>query len=383
VGKEDVDVPKRLGRDTQTPPLLACNQTLAGLTELLTPRLRILIVGRQKNRMPPHAHSRIPHLTRLSAIATAVLALGLLAGCFDEPRTEGTFERNLTVNGPVHLELACGSGDVHVTAGNSSEVHIRGTAYIHDWSSSGRERTLETIKSNPPISQEGNLIKVGQLGGSFRHSSIDYTIEIPADSEIRSTASSGDVEVVGIKGPAIFTSGSGNVTARNIANDVQIRTGSGDLKLEQINGQIQATTGSGDVVIHSVKGAVRLGTGSGDVEISHPADNVIADTGSGDVEVNDATADLRLHTSSGSIKISGNPNSTNFWDIRASSGDVNLNVPQSSSFRLYAHTGSGEINPKIPFVMEGTVANHELRARVGDGKARVEIETSSGTIELD
>jgi hypothetical protein len=32
--------------------------------------------------------------------------------------------------------------------------------------------------------------------------------------------------------------------------------------------------------------------------------------------------------------------------------------------------------------MEGTAAKHELRARIGDGKARAEIQTSSGDISL-
>jgi hypothetical protein len=32
--------------------------------------------------------------------------------------------------------------------------------------------------------------------------------------------------------------------------------------------------------------------------------------------------------------------------------------------------------------MEGTNDKHELRAKLGDGKARVEVETSSGSITL-
>jgi hypothetical protein len=32
--------------------------------------------------------------------------------------------------------------------------------------------------------------------------------------------------------------------------------------------------------------------------------------------------------------------------------------------------------------MEGTAGKHELRARIGDGKARVEVETSSGNIAI-
>jgi DUF4097 and DUF4098 domain-containing protein YvlB len=61
---------------------------------------------------------------------------------------------------------------------------------------------------------------------------------------------------------------------------------------------------------------------------------------------------------------------------------VTLNVPSDASFRLYAHTTSGDIDAAIPIVMEGTAGKHELRARIGDGKARVEIQTSSGGISL-
>lgn len=333
--------------------------------------------------MPRLADALVNRNSRAFGLAAALLVATWLGGCIDEPGAVGEFDRTFTVNGPVHLEVSNGSGDVRVSAASGHEVRIHGELHIHEWGSSGKEKLLEDVKANPPVSQDGNFIKVGQLQRSITRSSIDYTIEVPAESEIRCNSGSGDVEVAGIRGPATFSSASGDITARSIAGDVQIKTGNGDMKLEEIQGQIQITTGSGDVEIHSVKGPVRIGTGSGDVEITHPGDNIVADTGSGDVEVSDAASDLRLHTASGDIKVDGNPGATNYWDLHASSGDVTLNVPQSASFRLYAHTGSGDINPKIPVVMEGTVGNHELRARIGDGKARVEIQTSSGTIELD
>lgn len=316
------------------------------------------------------------------ACTGVLFAVIWLAGCDEAPGVTGQFEKDFTVNGPVRLEVANGSGDVHVTAAAGTEVRVHGEIHLHEWGDN-KDQLLENLRTNPPVSQEGNLIKVGQLPSSFSHSSIDYTIEVPPQSEIHCASGSGDVEVDGIQGPATFTSGSGNVTTHSIGGDVQIKTGSGDLKLDQIQGQVQVTTGSGDIEIHTVKGAVRLSTGSGDIEITHPGDNVVADTGSGDVEISDAVSDLRLHTASGDIKVDGNPGAMNYWDLHASSGNVTLNVPQSASFRLYAHTGSGDINPQIPVVMEGTVGKNELRARIGDGKARVEIETSSGTIELD
>jgi len=61
---------------------------------------------------------------------------------------------------------------------------------------------------------------------------------------------------------------------------------------------------------------------------------------------------------------------------------VTLGVSSSASLRLYARSSSGDIESSLPISMEGTTDKHELRAKLGDGKARVEVETSSGNITL-
>jgi DUF4097 and DUF4098 domain-containing protein YvlB len=319
---------------------------------------------------------------KFAALAVAVLAIGLFAGCGNEPSAKGSFDRTFAVNGPVRLDMTTGSGDVHISTGTSSEVRIHGEIEVSHWGFEDQQKRIADVQNNPPVSQKGNLIQVSGARPGLHNVSIDYTIEVPAETELHCDTGSGDVEIDGIKGPINFQSGSGDLKANSIAGDITTRSGSGDIELRDVQGQVQINTGSGDVEIQKAKGAIRLGTGSGDISIDQPGDNVVASTGSGKIEVKGATADLRFHTSSGEITVEGNPGPTNYWDLQASSGDVSLNVPSSASFRLYAHTGSGDINANIPVVMEGTAAKHELRARIGDGKARVEVETSSGTIEL-
>jgi DUF4097 and DUF4098 domain-containing protein YvlB len=321
-------------------------------------------------------------LEKLARLAMLVLAASLLASCGIEPSAKGTFDRTFTINGPTRLDLSTGSGDVHVTVGATGEVRVHGEIQANHWGAEGGQKRIEQVQSNPPIQQEGNLIRVGSVGQNLHNVSIDYTIEVPAETEVHCNTGSGDVVVEGVKGPANFISGSGNVEASSIAGDIQTKTNSGDVKLDNVHGQVQVGTGSGNIEIQSAKGEIRLGTGSGDIKISHPGDNVVATAGSGNIEVEGATADLRFHTGSGDIVVDGNPGATNYWDLQASSGNVTLHVPSAASFRLFAHTGSGDINANIPVVMEGTAAKHELRARIGDGKARVEIGTSSGTIDL-
>jgi hypothetical protein len=329
----------------------------------------------------PDKMTRKRNLAQLAG--TALVALIALAGCrTGHSGVEGSFDRQFTVSGPVTLELTNGNGDTHIRTGSPGEVRIHGEVSIDSWSKEGGQRELQQLESNPPISQEGNLIRIGDAGHRDHHGSVDYTIVVPPDAELRSTAGSGDVDVSGIQGPANFTSGSGAVKASDIAGDVQTQTGSGDIELSHIRGHVQIATGSGDITLDTIRGDTRIRTGSGDIEMSNPGGALEAETGSGDITVKGASADLRLRASSGDIKVDGNPGASNFWDIHTNSGEVVLDVPQSASFRLYAHSSSGDIDAAIPIVMEGTAAKHELRARIGDAKARVEIETSSGSISL-
>jgi DUF4097 and DUF4098 domain-containing protein YvlB len=308
--------------------------------------------------------------------------MSAIAGCASHSGVEGGFDRQFTVNGSVSLELTSGKGDAHITTGSPGEVRIHGEVHVNAWSSESGHRRLQQIEANPPLSQEGSLIRIGggrQGGGD---ADVDYTIIVPQDTQLRSIAGSGDLEVQGIEGPANFTSGSGDVHASEINKDVQIVCGSGDVVLSRVKGQVQVNTGSGDISLDTIGGQIRLQTGSGSIEITNPSQALEVSTGSGDVTLKEASADIRVRTSSGDIDVEGNPGESNYWDFHTVSGEVVLHVPPNAGFRLYAHSKSGDIDAAIPIMMEGTAAKHELRASIGDGKARVEIQTSSGDISL-
>ena len=334
-----------------------------------------------KERFPNLDMNQPSHRNAMFAATVTLAATVLAAGCMTGPSAEGTFDRTLNVSGPVELQVATGSGDVHISQGSSNSVHIHGVIHAKGWSEGDSRESVNEITSHPPVSQDNNLIRVGGPGRHF-NAAIDYTIQVPPNTELHCTAGSGDVDVKGIQGPATFTSGSGDLAASEIGNDVQVQAGSGDVKLASIQGQVQVNTGSGDIQVDTVQRPARLHTGSGEIEVSQPNDSLVAETGSGNITVSGAHADLRVHTGSGEVTIDGNPGASNYWDLRSSSGDVTLRVPSGASFRLYAHSSSGDIDASIPIVMEGTTGKHELRARIGDGKAHVEIETSSGKITL-
>lgn len=361
----DGDIFRQIRGTSSYAPSYTCNWKAAGQG---IGSLHEIEMTRQKN------------IARLAALSLAIAAAGL-SGCATH-RAVGSADRKLTVNGPVRLEIMNGGGDTHVTAGPPDEVRIHAEFHFRAWSWQSAERGVAELVNNPPVSQQGNLIRVGGYGPHSSHLTVDYSIIAPAETEVRASTGSGRVNVIGLQGPGNFVSGSGSISAVNIAGDVQATTGSGTIQLSSIQGQVQATSGSGAVSLAEIHGDIRANTGSGAIKIAGPGEAVVVGVGSGEVMIAGAESDLRVRSGSGSITVSGNPEPTKYWDFRAASGNVTLQVSPAASFRLYARSKSGDIDAAIPIMMEGTSGKHELRARIGDGKARVEVETSSGKISL-
>jgi DUF4097 and DUF4098 domain-containing protein YvlB len=322
-------------------------------------------------------------IARDSFLALATLVTLAAAGCSAGfSSATSTFDRDFTVSGPLNLELSNGSGDARITRGGTGQVHIHGEIRVRSVLGGSIQSRLADVASNPPVQQDGNLIRVGDEARSLRNVQINYTIVVPAETELRGRTGSGDIAVRDIRGPVDMTAGSGDLTAARIDSDVKATCGSGSIRMDGIHGDAQATAGSGDINLLSVQGEVRTQTGSGGVRIDKPSGSVTAGTGSGDISVTGASADLQLRTGSGDLQVEGNPAAKSYWELHTSSGEIGLRVPSSASFRLVARSSSGHIQTTIPIVIEEQTSKHELRARVGDGGARVEVETSSGEITL-
>ena len=314
-------------------------------------------------------------------LGTVALVGALGAGCNKGPAGSGSFERTLTVTGAVRLELDNGSGDVRISTGPAGQVRIHGDFRLRPWPWENVRQRVEDLTRNPPIEQRGNLIRVGQDRYRLRHARVDYTISVPAETELRARTGSGGLEVRGVRGRAHLETGSGDITAETIGSDAEASTGSGAIHLSTIEGEVQASTGSGEIRLENIRGHIRLNTGSGDIEIRRPGGRVIARTGSGDIEASGVSGDLRISTGSGDLHLEGKPRAESYWDLDTGSGDVKIDVPEDASFRLHARTTSGDVETKIPLVIEEKT-KHELRARTGKAEARIEVRTASGSIRV-
>ena len=320
---------------------------------------------------------------RLADLGVAALAAVLLqAGCAVSDRTS-SFDRTLKVDGPVQLEINGGSGRIVVRNGAPGEVHVHGEVRAAGLILLSGIRRVQEIASNPPIEQSGSFVRLGYGRGDviLGSVSISYTVETPPDTELHVKNGSGEVQVSGLRRQVSVTIGSGGASLTDIGDDVSIQVSSGTIRASHIEGSVNFNSGSGTVTFQDVKQDVRGRAGSGKVEVERADGRVAVNTGSGPIRVNGARRDLRAATGSGSIDIQGDPVGGAFWDVDAGSGKVSLAVPSAASFELYARTGSGSVQVDMPITIEEQ-SRRMLRARVGDGKSHVNVQTRSGNIQI-
>src|SRR5712692_9451821 len=200
----------------------------------------------------------------LRAITLAMLMLAALALAANEAaRTiaEGSFDRTLKVTGAVDLSVSTGSGQITVRKGGAGTVSIHGTIRASNgWhlSDSEIESRVRTLEQNPPITQEGNTIRVGHVDDNelLRNISISYEITAPEETRLRSETGSGGTSIAGIRGPIEASTGSGNMSIENADAEVTASTGSGEIDLRNIKGNLRATTGSGHISGSGLGGSV-------------------------------------------------------------------------------------------------------------------------------
>jgi DUF4097 and DUF4098 domain-containing protein YvlB len=279
---------------------------------------------------------------------------------------QGTFEKTLTVSGPVNLEVLTRSGDVTVRAGSSGSIFIRGKIYVgNHWLGGNRDADVHEIEQHPPIRQEGNNIHIDYV--DMRNISVDYEISVPADTVVRTRSGSGDQIIEGTHGNVDTQTGSGNVKLTNVTGEVRLQTGSGDVRARQISGSVKGGTGSGNVEVEE--------TSSGDIDLH---------TGSGNITARGIQGGFHGETGSGDVTAEGTQSGS--WELHTGSGNVHVRLPANAAFDADISTSSGSIDVGSPIEMtvQGRVdeTHRQIHGKVRGGGPLLKVRTGSGDIHI-
>ena len=318
-----------------------------------------------------------------------IVSLAFAPAAAEAQRAEGSFQRTLTVSGPVTVEVTSGSGRIDVRTGSAGRVEV--SAKIQASDNSGWRRTALTpeervrrIEANPPIEQSGGTVRIGHIADEDLRNgvSISYTLSVPAATTLNARTGSGGVHIEGVDGRVDASAGSGSMTFRNIGSSLRASTGSGSVTADSVRGAFHATSGSGRIQATGVSGAITATTGSGGIDVAQtgPGDVEIS-TGSGSVRARGVRGALQATSSSGDVDVQGELSGD--WRLSASSGSITIALPPNAGFQLDASTGSGRINTDFPVLVSGNVDRRSLRGSTKDGSGRLlRVRTASGSISI-
>lgn len=259
---------------------------------------------------------------------------------------EGTFERQLTVTGPVSIDVTVNSGVIRVLPGDAGSVRIRGVARARNsffvWGDlSGRMRKIE---SDPPIAQDGNSIGVGDVTNRWLLRGIKLLLEIttPPETEIRALADSGDIRIEGIDGPVECETDSGEINIAGIRSDVRVSSDSGGIHIQLVKGAVDARSDSGHIEALEIEGTIDATTDSGDIRLWQTMAAPVC--------------------------------------AKADSGRVRVKLAKDGGYSIRARTDNGRV--ELPEMSRQRLSRHDLEGEVRGGGSVVDIETDSGDIEV-
>ncbi len=335
-------------------------------------------------------------------VSAAVAFLFLCAAAINSSaQAEGSFQRTLEVTGAVNLDITTGSGNIavstslpeslprcaasrHFSQPSARQVQVIGCIRASNLFGEYSGERVKLIEANPPIERSGNDIRIGHIDDPDlrNHISISYFAIVPPDTALRAHTGSGSALIQGLRQGVDASSGSGSLRVSDIGDEVRTETGSGDINLDTVRGHVRAKTGSGSIRATAISGGFEGSTGSGTIHLEQTAAGAVwVQTGSGNLDLEGVHGSLQATTGSGSIRVAGNPSGA--WTLHTGSGSVELRVAPEASFNLHAHTGSGGIAVREPLTLQGEIKRQDVTGKVGGGGVPVNVESGSGSIEID
>jgi len=246
-----------------------------------------------------------------------------------------------------------------------TEIRVRSDGTFGGKHSGGSEVTIE-----------------GSGNGLEAHA--DLRVLVPRGQDVAIRLGVGQTAASKVNGKLDLDTGSGNVTTDNTTGSLAIDTGSGDVHVDGATGEVTLDTGSGDVEVNNIKGgALAIDTGSGDVTASDiDVPELMSDTGSGTVSFERIRSPrVKLETGSGDIEADFIA-PIDAVTVETGSGEVTLRVPKDTGAKVALETGSGGLDLNMPVTMLHREQG-ELRAQIGDGRGRIDVETGSGGIRIE
>jgi len=260
--------------------------------------------------------------------------------------------------------------EVRVSAEEPASISLRPSASDSTLVTGGLAKRLEILVA---ATEKADPLPFGECRGKS-----DIDIEVPRGATVYVKTQDGDIEISDVA-------------------EVRAETTTGNINIQRVARAVEASSVSGDVALEDSNGRIRLRSISGSIEairakVVEPNDFLYAKTISGDVLLEQiAQARVEAGTISGEVTLNGLLAQGGFYDFKTTTGDITLNLPETSSFQVTAKVSqAGEVVTEFPLKYSSGISTSDAMSfgklagsyGTGTSPATINLVSFSGTLRL-
>jgi hypothetical protein len=196
---------------------------------------------------------------------------------------------------------------------------------------------------------------------------VDFAITVPAGTPIELTGVDTDIEVRG---------GEGAVKAETVKGDVLVQGAKGAVTCSSVEGEVVVLNARGRVEASAVNDIVRVVGATGVVQ---------AESVNGDVFLEQLKAGtVEASTVNGEVYFVGDIQSDGDYSFSSHNGGIRVAVPVNANCSGSVSTYGGSFESSFPIERsDKKKRENDFTFTIGDGSARLELESFNGSIRLD
>jgi DUF4097 and DUF4098 domain-containing protein YvlB len=248
------------------------------------------------------------------------------------------------------------------------DVHaMGGEVVVRTWDRDEmRVRARHGSRDRVEISASAAVARVRVTGYRGVPSGVDLEITIPAGMDVDLGGTFLDIDIEGV---------TGEVMAETVHGNVVLHGGRGVIRLQSTQGTVEC---------EDAEGRIDVGTMNGSLRLRNVAGEITGETVNGSVTVESAdAASVDIATVNGTVTYEGTVRNGGRYLLTSHNGDITFAVPQGSNATMSVTTFAGEFVAEFPVTLSETSAGGKRFSFVlGNGSARVELESFGGTILL-
>jgi DUF4097 and DUF4098 domain-containing protein YvlB len=210
--------------------------------------------------------------------------------------------------------------------------------------------------------------------------SVQYEIQVPADTRLSIETSGGGITVSGMRNTANLDTSGGGINVRDQVGDLDCDTSGGGIRLRDVKGKVRANTSGGGVVAEGIDGSIHAQSSGGSIELARVSGDIDAETSGGGIRIDQAGGRVRADTSGGGIEASFAKGNSHGGSLETSGGGIEVALDPEADLAIEA--SGNAVRSDLPIRVHGEISRGSLSGSLGKGGNTLRLHTSGGSVRI-